>query len=126
MSRERHGPRRRPISLTPLIDIIFLLLLFFMLSSTFTRFAELPLLTAGSGAARPDGSPVFVQLGPETLRVNGAETGLDGLPDRLSPLMAGERQAVLLSLAPGVTSQRLVDTLDRLRGVPGAVVSVLD
>ncbi len=34
-------PARRRISLTPLIDVIFLLLMFFMLSSTFARFADL-------------------------------------------------------------------------------------
>ena len=32
--------RRRRLPLTPLIDVIFLLLLFFMLSSTFTRFSD--------------------------------------------------------------------------------------
>jgi biopolymer transport protein ExbD len=39
------------VTLTPLIDVIFLLLLFFMLSSTFTRFAEVPLTNAGGGVA---------------------------------------------------------------------------
>ena len=30
-------PRRKPISLTALIDVVFILLMFFMLTSTFTR-----------------------------------------------------------------------------------------
>jgi biopolymer transport protein ExbD len=32
--------KHRAISLTPLVDVIFLLLLFFMLSSTFTQFGQ--------------------------------------------------------------------------------------
>ncbi|WP_367714863.1 biopolymer transporter ExbD [Nitratireductor sp. GISD-1A_MAKvit] len=40
--------RRKPLSLTSLIDVIFLLLLFFMLSSTFTRFASVE-ISGGAG-----------------------------------------------------------------------------
>ena len=45
--------RRRPISLTPLIDVVFILLMFFMLTSTFTRWkaVDLRLPIAGSDAS---------------------------------------------------------------------------
>ena len=36
------------MALTPLIDVIFLLLLFFMLSSTFSRFGEIKLDLGGA------------------------------------------------------------------------------
>ena len=45
----RSTRRRRKLSMTSLIDVIFLLLLFFMLTSTFTRFAELDLAAASGG-----------------------------------------------------------------------------
>ncbi|HSF64459.1 MAG TPA: biopolymer transporter ExbD [Paracoccaceae bacterium] len=35
--------RRRALSLTSLVDVIFLLLIFFMLATTFTRTTDLPL-----------------------------------------------------------------------------------
>ena len=52
--------RRRRLSMTSLIDVIFLLLLFFMLSSTFTRFAELELAAGGTGGSpMPSGRCLF-------------------------------------------------------------------
>ena len=48
----RKARRRRRLSMTSLIDVIFLLLLFFMLTSTFTRFSEVELTAAGSGTPR--------------------------------------------------------------------------
>ncbi|HJO35510.1 MAG: biopolymer transporter ExbD [Pseudomonadota bacterium] len=70
------APRRRPllISLTPLIDVVFILLVFFMLVSNLTQWRSFPLAT-GSGAAgasdrgmiaflQPDGT---ARLGERTL-----------------------------------------------------------
>jgi len=108
--------RRRSLSLTSLIDVIFLLLLFFMLTSTFTRLGELE-LTPGAPGGAPGQPPVFVQLAPESLRVNAAETPLEGLAEHLAP-MAGEDGMVLVALAEGVEAQRLVDVLAALRGAP--------
>ena len=46
--------RRRPISLTPLIDVVFILLMFFMLTSTFTRWKAVDLrLPISSSDASP-------------------------------------------------------------------------
>ena len=49
--------------MTPLIDVIFLLLLFFMLSSTFTRFSdvEMEIGGGGGGATTVDGA-AFLRL----------------------------------------------------------------
>ncbi len=119
--------QRRPVSLTPLIDIIFLLLLFFMLSSTFTRFAELPLQNAGGGAGA-GATPLFLQLGPETVTLNGEAMALDTLPAALAPLEAeaeGADGVLLVTLSGEVTSQRLVDLLVALRAAPWLTVSVL-
>jgi len=118
--------RRRPITLTPLIDVIFLLLLFFMLSSTFTRFAEVPLQNAGGGA-EPGPRPIFLQLGPEAFRLNGAPVGDADLIDALTALRPdkGEPTTLLVTLSEDVTSQRLIDLLVMLRPVPWLAVSVL-
>lgn len=105
-------PRRRAaLSLTSLIDVIFLLLLFFMLTSTFTRLGELELAPGTPGGA-PGEPPVFVQLAPEGLRVNTEEVPLEALRARLE----GEEGLVLVSLADAVSAQRLVDMLAVLRG----------
>ncbi|MEM6618245.1 MAG: biopolymer transporter ExbD [Pseudomonadota bacterium] len=124
--------RRGRLSMTPLIDVIFLLLLFFMLSSTFSRFAEVD-LTAGSSslvAAPSDMRPVFLRLAPDEMMLNGQRATVESLGADLRGLRAADAapdtvQPVLLSLAQGVTAQRLTDALVALRAVPGTAVTVL-
>jgi biopolymer transport protein ExbD len=117
--------RRRKLSLTSLIDVIFLLLLFFMLSSTFSQFSEVELATAGQGrASSSDTRPIFVQLRVDSLRLNAREVPLDGLAEALAALMEGEARA-LVSTGADVTAQRLTDLLMALRGIPGLSVQVL-
>ncbi|MGR3376850.1 biopolymer transporter ExbD [Salipiger abyssi] len=120
--------RRRKLSMTSLIDVIFLLLLFFMLTSTFTRFAEVELTSGGTGAA-PSASerPLFLQLGPETARLNSADVALEGLAEALAEQRgeASEARRLLVALQPGVTAQRLTDLLVILRGIPGFTPTVL-
>lgn len=126
MALEAPGWRRRPVTLTPLIDVIFLLLLFFMLSSTFTRFAEVPLMNAGGGAAE-DTAPLFVQLRRDEVAMNGVAMPLEALPAAILDAPAGgAAPTVLVTLSGDVTSQRLVDLLTELRGVPNLTVSVLE
>jgi biopolymer transport protein ExbD len=113
---------RRRVSLTPLIDVIFLLLLFFMLSSTFAKFGEIELSQAVAGTAPPDtpSERAFLQLGAERLVLNGAPVTLDDLDTRIE---AGQ---VLVSLDADTSAQRLVDLLVRLRGREGLNVMVLE
>ena len=115
----RAARRRRRLSMTSLIDVIFLLLLFFMLSSTFSRYAEVELFAAGNGGNAAKSPPLFVQLGPDSLTVNGIAQGLEALS-----LPDGE-QRLLVSLKPNVTAQRLTDLLVALRRFDGLSVTVL-
>lgn len=133
------GFRRRALSMTSLIDVIFLLLLFFMLSSTFSKFSEVELLSAGAGQSEASAqAPVFVRLEPENLSLNGHPHGLEDLLAGLEAMLGnasdgtGEQsgdqfgdQLVLVSLDDAVSSQRLVDLLAVLRGVTGIRVMVL-
>ncbi len=108
--------------MTPLIDVIFLLLLFFMLSSTFSRFSEIELSSAAKGAAR-DAATIerfFVQLGATRVALNGQPASLDDLDSQIS---TGQ---VLISLDPDTSAQRLVDLLVRLRGREDLTVRVLE
>lgn len=114
-----HRPNKR-ISLTSLVDVIFLLLLFFMLTSTFSKFAEVELSAAsGSGAASVD-PPIFLQLYSDRLTVNGEARALEALA-----LEPREGQPLLVALQDGVDAQRLTDLLVALRAFPGFSVTVL-
>lgn len=115
--------------MTSLIDVIFLLLLFFMLTSTFTKFGEVPLSTGGASASAPtdDAAPLFLRLSEDEVTLNGETLAFDALPERLAEL-AGEDEDTLVLVSPAeeTTSQRLVDLLVVLRGLPGVDLRVLD
>jgi biopolymer transport protein ExbD len=108
---------RRALSLTPLVDVIFLLLLFFLLGSTFARYGEVEIAAGGAGAG--GGEARFLQIGAETLRLGGRDVAPEDLPARLGP----EGGTLLLALAGGVGAQRLVDVLAVLRRVPSLDVT---
>ncbi|WP_170571263.1 ExbD/TolR family protein [Ruegeria atlantica] len=108
--------------MTPLIDVIFLLLLFFMLTSTFSKYGEIELSNATAGGA-PSDAPQdrsFVQLGADRLVLNGAAITLEELAEQVK---TGQ---VLITLDPDTTAQRLVDLLVLLRGREGLSVLVLE
>jgi biopolymer transport protein ExbD len=125
MPAERRAFRRRRLSMTSLIDVIFLMLLFFMLSSPFARHGELPLAAAASGPAAAETPPLFLRLTPDGLTLNGTPVDLAALPAELAARADGGVR-VLVALAGPATSQALVDTLSALRKVPDATVVVID
>lgn len=116
--------RRRRLSMTSLIDVIFLLLLFFMLTSTFSKFSEVELTSASQGAEATDAAPLFLQLMPQALRLNGDALTLGTLAtSQLATADSGT--PVLVSLDPKVDAQRLTDMLVALRQFPKLRVTVL-
>ena len=124
----RAALRRRKLSLTSLIDVIFLLLLFFMLSSTFSQFSEVELATAGAGrTTAPDTRPVFVQLRADSLRVNAREVGLDALAGALAPLdgRRDTRPRQCRRRRHGAAADRSAAGVARDRGALGAGAGVL-
>lgn len=120
----RRSFHRRALSLTPLVDVIFLLLLFFMLTSTFSRYAEIEVSSATAGAGEPGAATTrFLQLGTAGVRLAGRPVPMETLARELAGEPAGAR--VLVSLGEGVEAQRLIDLLGLLRAVPGLSTTVL-
>ena len=115
------------MSMTSLIDVIFLLLLFFMLTSTFSKFAEVDLTAAGASAgAASDRPPLFLRLAPEALSLNGNTLAFDTLAEALVAEADTETpRQLLVAMAPDVTAQRLTDLLVVLRGISGITPTVL-
>lgn len=125
----RKTRRATRLSMTSLIDVIFLLLLFFMLSSTFSKFAEVELTAAGSSARASDVAqepPLFLRLMPDAISLNGHDLTLDTLAATLSEKAdADTPRPVLVAMSGEVTSQRLTDVLMALRSVAGIAPTIL-
>lgn len=118
----RPALRKRRLSLTSLIDVIFLLLLFFMLSSTFTRFGDLPFIAATGGATQAGTPPAFLRISADAITLNVAEVSLAALPDAIAAL---DGALVLVSPSEAVTAQRLVDVLVAAQTVPGVSLRLI-
>ena len=114
--------RRTRLSMTSLIDVIFLLLLFFMLSSTFSRFAEIELHVGGAGSASetPLDQTYFLRLAAGGMTLNGQPAEAESLPQRLQA-----DAALILSVTETATAQGLADVLAALRAVPDLTLSVI-
>ena len=109
---------RRPIPLTPLVDIVFLLLMFFMLSSTFSKFGALDVSrNARAAATAPPANPgVSVAVaGDGMIEVNGAAVALDRLADRLDELSERGAVGAVLRFSPEADVQDLVSVLEQAR-----------
>lgn len=111
---------RKPIPLTPLIDVVFLLLMFFMLSSTFTKFGTLDAGAAGSGVekeAAPETAKRFpgaiiVVSGPGKILINGTVAEPSQLVATLDWLFAEGVTLVALRASKSANVQDLVSVLD--------------
>ncbi len=111
-------PRRGRLSMTSLIDVIFLLLLFFMLTSTFSKYGEVELMAAGKAGVWEERQKLFVTLGTDLVTLNGQPVDLDRIADLVrSQPQDGRGHVVLISPNEETTSQRLVDLLAVLRQV---------
>ncbi|MBJ3776009.1 ExbD/TolR family protein [Acuticoccus mangrovi] len=112
--------RRRRLTLTPLIDVIFLLLLFFMLSSTFLRFAAVDVATATSGAAPATGGvPATLVVSAEgALALNATPVTRDTLMDEIAALAEAGARRILVRAAPGASVEDLVGVMELVRGGP--------
>ncbi|MEP1330746.1 biopolymer transporter ExbD [Pseudophaeobacter sp.] len=112
------GPRRGRMSMTSLIDVIFLLLLFFMLTSTFSKYGEVELMAAGQAQGAMDRQMLFVTLAASGLTLNGQPVDLGRIADLVrSQPQDGGGHLVLVSPDDRVSAQALVDLLATLRQV---------
>ena len=117
--------RRALISLTPLVDVVLILLVFFMLASSFRDWRAIALDTGvrgGNGAATRMEGALLVEILPGRVRLSGETVSLDSLSDRVGR-HAAERPGlrVLIKPARGVALQETVHVLDALSaaGVTG-------
>jgi biopolymer transport protein ExbD len=109
--------------MTPLIDVIFLLLLFFMLSSTFSRYSDVEMSLAGAAAGgAPTERAAFLRLGRDRIDLNGIPLEVEALAGKLAEL---EAQSLIVSVQPDVSAQRLTDLLVALRVAPGVDIVLL-
>ena len=120
-------PRRRRPSLTPMIDVVFLLLVFFMLAARFGMDTTLSLATAPTGVSTYNGAPRLIEVAPNgALFLNGMALQADTLVTRLEQLLPTPADIVVLRPRMGAQSQDLVDVLLLLRAAQITNVKIVE
>jgi biopolymer transport protein ExbD len=119
--------RRRLVSLTPLIDVVFILLVFFMLASSLVKWQSVEM---DAPAAATAGTPVvgswLVRVQLDGMDLNAEAIAAAELAGRVAARIDEDpAQRILVQPEPGVSLQRLVDVLDLLRAAGATHLTLL-
>ena len=102
--------RRRSPDLTPVMDVVFILVVFFMVVSTFSQTLVKPLKVSVPGTAAPALSPVEQRV----LELDASGAVLDGeaVTDLAVSLASDTSKPLSIVAGKGASYQALVDALD--------------
>jgi biopolymer transport protein ExbD len=115
------------LDIAPLIDIVFLLLVFFMLTSTFLVPEAIELeLPESSSADVTETMPIVVSLDQTgQLSLNGGGIELDQLRMALEPLLKQDADSAITLKSDARTEvQQLLKVMDEIRAAGGSNVAL--
>ncbi len=115
------------LDIAPLIDIVFLLLVFFMLTSTFLvpEAIELELPESRSAQAVEDVTLTVALDQAGEVYLNGEAVGLDGLGAALTPLLEKDPDTpVILKSDARSAVQQLLEVMDAIRAAGGTNIAL--
>ena len=118
MNFERAKRRRvTSLPLTPMIDIMFILIIFFMLTSSFMRIESLELnlpSVSGKAAEKSEVVHLFIQANGDML-LGSRRLDQDELTESVKRMFDKDANTkIMLLTAEGVTMQQLVGIMDRI------------
>jgi biopolymer transport protein ExbD len=111
--------RRALISLTPLIDMVFILLVFFMLASSFQHWRAITVSAAvPESAGSEQKGALLIQVRPDGLRLGGHSLSLSAIGEQVRQRQLEQPgQTVLVEPMAGVPLQLVVQVLDHLSAI---------
>ncbi|GMR21115.1 MAG: biopolymer transporter ExbD [Gammaproteobacteria bacterium] len=115
------------LDIAPLIDIVFLLLVFFMLTSTFLTPEAIDLqLPESDSAEAAEPAPITVALDSEgRLTLNDESLPLDRLRAVIEPLLKGDAgQTVTIKSDARTEVQLLIKVMDEVRAAGGSSIAL--
>lgn len=122
----KQARRKNIISLTPLIDVVFILLVFFMLASSFMDWHTINLDTAPAASkAVAESEPLVIAVRGDEVLLNAEPLALDALVARTQARQPAE-QAVSLQPLNSTSTQQLVRVLDALNAAGIAPLKLID
>lgn len=105
------------LDLTPVIDVVFILLIFFIVSSVFKKDELALILDLPSSQAKEmqvDKNQIFIELSSDKLAIKGIKVSFDSLEDNLKAI-ENKNKSVIVRIDKKVEYQRVVKVLDLLQ-----------
>ncbi|KLD96259.1 ExbD/TolR family protein [Aliarcobacter butzleri] len=105
------------LDLTPVIDVVFILLIFFIVTSVFKKEELALLLDLPSSNAKEmevKEGQIFIELGKDKLAIKGIEVSFDSLEDNLKAIK-NRNNPVIVRIDKKVEYERVVKVLDLLQ-----------
>jgi biopolymer transport protein ExbD len=112
----RHN-RELTIDLTPIVDVVFILLIFFIVTSVFKKEELALLLNLPSSSAEKlevEHKDISIEIGKEKLAFEGQKLSFKELTQKIEAI-ENKKQAIILRIDKAVTYERLVKVLDKLQ-----------
>lgn len=111
--------RREPLvpEMTPLIDVVFILIIFFIVTSIFKKEELALLLNLPSSSAKQldiEKEQITIELSEEQLAFRGEEVTLEVLEEALKKI-EDKKRAVIVRIDEEVIYKRIVQVLDMLQ-----------
>lgn len=122
---KRHGMRGLP--LTPLIDVVFILIIFFMLTTSFMRIESLELILPSKGGKAAEKQEVvrLYLYGNGEMKLGTRDVQPSTLDDALKALFTKDAATKMMVLAgDDVTMQQMVNAMDRIYAAGGQSIFV--
>jgi len=115
--------RRVTLDISPLLDVVFLLLIFFLVTTTFLPDAGMDLeLPESTTATQSEMAPTVVSVGEDgAISLDGESVSVDELERAIAALPEGERGKITVRADSRVDYGVIVQIIDALRnaGVDG-------
>ena len=105
------------LDLTPIIDVVFILLIFFIVTSVFKKeelalMLELPSSNAKSIQVKQE--QIFIELSVDKMAIRGIEVSFSSLEDNLKEIK-NKDEAVIVRIDKKVPYEKVVKVLDLLQ-----------
>jgi biopolymer transport protein ExbD len=130
MLGEDYIVQRRKMSLTPLIDIVFILLLFFMVATSFSQHRDMSISLAGESADPQPENRSFVLvaiLDDATASVNGENFGYADITQAINGAAAEREETIVLVRVAGEANvQALISVMEAARRAQVQAVAMVD
>lgn len=107
------------LDLTPLIDVVFLLLIFFMVSTVFVDFnrrMDLTLPSSKSSSSEDPGDVLTIELtSDQKMFFQGRQISIQQLESKLGKLKGGDKKSAVIRADKGLSFGKVVQVMGILR-----------